>query len=622
VKFKVLGSFEVSDNNLLLTPTAPKLRTVLSLFVMNHSRVVPVSSLIEEIWSENPPVSAMTTLQTYVYQLRKTFGAYAQRADDILITKPLGYVAAIDPEDLDLYRFERLAEDGRRRLAGGEYEDAAKSLQQALDLCRGDALADVQRGPLLEAQATRLNESMRQVMVLRIEADLQLGRHRDLISELRQLTAQYPLYEDLHAKLMIALYRSDWKSAALEAFHGLRQILDNELGLDPSPSLQRLHHDILSDALSLQWDPQATRRVIAAAGTVKPAQIPSDTNDFVGRVPELAQIEEMLDAPREAARVILLAGSAGMGKTALALRAAHRARSRYPDGQLYAQLGGSAGEPAEPGDVLAGFLRALGASSADIPPCPSDRARLFRSLGADRAGLLVLDDAVSTDQVMPLLPGGSRWAVLITSRRPLSGLAGMIRVRLAPQSVEDGIQLLSNVAGGGRVGAELEEAAAIVRLCGRLPLAIRAAGQRLAGAPHWRLADLRARLTDRSQRLDELSLPDLDLRDRFASSYQALADDDRAVLARLADSRDFHYTCIRAARLLGVEARRAEDILQRLADANVLRIVVPGDRQTAQYHLPLLLGLYVREQEAVAPSRPGSAARPAGRHPLQRPLTA
>lgn len=592
MKFNVLGPLQVADGATMLTPTAPKLRTVLSLLIVNYRRVVPIDTLVEEIWLENPPVSAVTTLQTYVYQLRRAFARHPWvNVDDVLLTRPLGYEAAIDPDDIDLHVFERQARLGREQLQAGQVEAAAQSLHSALDSWQGAALADVRRGPLLEALATYLDESMLEVLVLRIEADLQLGRHRELISELRQLTAQHPLYEDLYAKLMVALYRSNWRSAALATYHDLRRTLDEELGLAPSPGLQRLHHEILSDMPSLQYIPEPRTTATATATLVTPAQLPPEISDFVGRENELATIAAGLTKPSRAPRLIVVDGPVGVGKSVLAARAAHEARALFPDGQLFADLGGGV----EPSEVLAGFLRAIGITGTDIPDALPDRARLFRSWSADRAGLMLLDGAVSAAQVLPLLPSGPDWAVLITSRPTLTGLAGAVRFRLGLPPVGEGVELLGNALGRHRIDAELDEAAAIVRLCGRLPLAVRAAGQCLDAAPHWRLKTLRDRLTTRTGRLAALSTEDDVLRSRLASVFQMLTPADQAIVERLAVARDLHFDRAGVATLLRVESRATEDILHRLVAINVLEVVTSEDRDD-QFRMPLLFSLYVRER--------------------------
>ena len=296
MRFCTLGTFEVTHEDQVLTPTAPKQRSVLALLVLHHGGLVPVTSLIEEIWPSNPPVSALTTLQTYIYQLRKLFCAAGNSHDGVLVTKPLGYLARISPKDVDSYVFDQKTSTAQRALDAGDPHRASELLHEATELWRGEALCDVQRGPLLDAHAAQLNETWLQALVLRAEADLQIGRHRELIGELRGLISKYPLHEDLHAKLMLALYRCDRRSQALEVYHDVRRCLDAELGIDPSPNLQKLHQNLLADAPSLRnTEPVVPKRVtVQTAPKIVPAQLPADLPDFAGREADLAELNRLL----------------------------------------------------------------------------------------------------------------------------------------------------------------------------------------------------------------------------------------------------------------------------------------------------------------------------------------
>jgi DNA-binding SARP family transcriptional activator len=253
MRFRVLGTLDVGDGNRICTPTAPKLRRVLGLLLLHANQVVSTQSLIEELWEEQPPVSALTTIQTYIYQLRKILDVRwlsdcqdDARPERILLTKPLGYCLQVEPDKLDLYRFEHLYELGQKALNNGDIELASSTLRQALALWRGPALADIAAGPLLQARITALEERRLDALEQRIEADLQLGRHRQLIGELKALVAVHPLHEWFHAQLMRTLYRSGRRAEALGVYQGLRRVLNDELGLEPSPDLQRLQRQILS----------------------------------------------------------------------------------------------------------------------------------------------------------------------------------------------------------------------------------------------------------------------------------------------------------------------------------------------------------------------------------------
>ncbi|MEU4349652.1 AfsR/SARP family transcriptional regulator [Streptomyces sp. NPDC023838] len=247
LKFRVLGPLEVLQDDLSCTPTAPKVRGVLALLILRANHVVDTTSFIEELWGERPPRSAVTTAQTYIYHLRKLFAReVGPRAEELFITRPPGYLLNIGQGQLDLHDFERLTSRGRALLAAGKPAEAGQVLRQALQLWRGPALANVPAGRLLEGSIAHLEEERIHATQLRIEADLQLGRHRALIAELRSLVTLYPLNEWFHGKLILSLSRSGRRGESLQAYESLRRILDRELGLAPSPELQRLQRDALT----------------------------------------------------------------------------------------------------------------------------------------------------------------------------------------------------------------------------------------------------------------------------------------------------------------------------------------------------------------------------------------
>ncbi|QFG24769.1 AfsR/SARP family transcriptional regulator [Actinomadura sp. WMMB 499] len=247
VRFKVLGSLEITDHGRVCTLTAPKVRQVLALLLLRTGRLVQNESVVRELWGDAPPKSASTTVQTYIYQLRKALGR-ERSGSEPLSTQPCGYQMRIDPAELDACLFERYVAEGRRMLDGGRAEDASQRLRQALDLWTGPPLADVTQGPLLSAHAVHLQEQRIRALELRISADVQLDRGRDLIGELRSLVTRYPLHEWFHGQLIEALTRAGRRAEALQAYHNLRIRLDTELGLEPSPELQRLHYEVLVPA--------------------------------------------------------------------------------------------------------------------------------------------------------------------------------------------------------------------------------------------------------------------------------------------------------------------------------------------------------------------------------------
>ncbi len=252
LRFQVLGPFEVFDDDRMCTPTPPKVNRVLALLLLQANQVVSMDSLIEELWGDDPPASAVGTAQTYIYQLRKLLdprGPHALGADEWLITKAPGYLMRVSPSQLDATAFEALSRQGRQMLETGQPERAAHLLRRALDLWQGPSLANVRCGQLLQAHAIHLEEQRLRTLELRIQADAELGHHRELIGEIRALVATHPLNEWLHGQLIAALSRSGRRGEALQAYQDLRRVLSNQLGLDPRPEIERLHQEVLSHGL-------------------------------------------------------------------------------------------------------------------------------------------------------------------------------------------------------------------------------------------------------------------------------------------------------------------------------------------------------------------------------------
>lgn len=248
LKFQVLGPLEAIDGSHLCTPTPPKVRRVLALLLLRANQVVSMDALIEELWGEEPPLSAVGTAQTYIYQLRKILDPHGTQAasGEWLVTKPPGYLMRLAPSQLDAVDFETLSWQGRQMLDNGRPEQAAILLRRALDLWKGPGLANVRLGRLLEAHAVHLEEQRMRTLELRIQADAELGRHRELIGEMRSLVATHPLNEWLHGQLIVALSRSGRRGEALQAYQDLREVLSEQLGLDPQPELQRLQREVLT----------------------------------------------------------------------------------------------------------------------------------------------------------------------------------------------------------------------------------------------------------------------------------------------------------------------------------------------------------------------------------------
>jgi DNA-binding SARP family transcriptional activator len=601
--FSVLGPMEVTAGSSDVTPTAPKLRQVLAILLLRRNGLVQTGEFIDELWGQHPPRSAMSTLQTYVYKLRRQLFERPGDDDERLTTKPSGYILRIGSNDLDLGRFEARAEEGYLALESGEPQRAAMLLSSALSLWRGPALADVVTGDLLGAYATRLEESRMRALEQRMEADLRLSRHRWVIGELRMLTTTYPLHEGFHAKLMLAMYRSGRRYEALNVYRRLREVLIEELGLEPSPELARLHQALLSSDPSLDSTGQQPRREAAAVSGPRTAVrtpaygLPADIDDFAGRMEELARAERWLlggDAGRPSGGVVSISGMPGAGKSALGVRLAHLLRAHFPDGALFVGLGDGDDGPRRPDEVLGAVLADIGIAPLQIPDGADERGRMFSRWCAERRVLLVLDDAVSVGQLEAFLPPGRGCAIIVTSRPPLA-LGGHV-VSLDPLTPEDSLRVLESAVGDERVAQDRAAAHRLVRECGGLPLALRAVGARLAASPGLSLERLGFQLANHAAPLNLLRFGPIDVRTRYHSSYNRLSDRDRHALRLVSLFRQDSFTAADVAPLLGLPVDGAERLLARLAEHHLLRPASGQPNGVVHYQIHELTRRYARER--------------------------
>ncbi|GLZ33719.1 SARP family transcriptional regulator [Lentzea sp. NBRC 105346] len=558
MEFRLLGPVEAyADDGSRLPVGPPKQRAVLALLLAQAGQVLSVDRLISVLWDDAPPKTALKNLQVYVYQLRKIVGSR-------LLSRPPGYLMSVRPEELDLVRFTELLDVARRERTPERY-------RAALSLWRGPALADLAASGLLRGVVAQLDELRLAARVECADAELDRGRHVEIIAELNGWVREHPLHERLREQQMIALHRSGRSAEALAAYQECRTLLDDELGVEPGTGLKRLHAAIL-------------RAKPVAGEPVR--QLPPDVASFAGRTAELASLREQLARTGRVA-VCVITGQAGIGKSALAVRMAHSVARDYPDGQLYADL-------AE-GNPIDRFLRALGVT--DVPVDRVEAAAQLRSLTAERRLLVVLDNVASAGQVRRLLPTGPGSAVLVTSRRPLADLAGASYLRLGALPMKEALRLLNGVAGRERVQADRTAATQLVRWCGGLPLALRIIGARLVARPQWTLQALADRLADERRRLDELKLGDLAVRTAFAVSYAELGSSLAARTFRLLGLVDGPDLAVTSAVALADDPD-VEDALAELADACLVEEPEPG-----RYHLHDLLRLFARERCRAEESR-------------------
>ncbi len=570
MRFGILGQPAMWQHGEEIRLATRRSRGVLAHLLLSPARSASVESLMDAIYGDTPTKSARNQVHRGVGELRK-YGVTIDVHDNV-------YRLEAADDDVDAYVFLRLCDRARAEADDGDHAAAARTLGEALDLWRGPALAGLDSEAFL-AEAVVWNERMLAATEARIDADLALGRHREVIAELQRLTEQHPLREAFCGQLMLALYRSQRGSEALQAFADLEERLRDELGTDPGPALRDLRTRILRQDSVLERARQTPAPAPAgepAPGPARrpapvPRQLPARAGVLVGRDAELRRITGVLE-DGGASPVVVITGPGGAGKTALCLEAAHRVAGRYPDGQLYAE------EPGEPAEVLAGFLAALGVAPDRVPEGAGARAALLRSLLASRRVLIVLDGVSSVRRLEPLLPGHPGCAVIVTSRSPLALLRGAVRVGVAALDRAGARALLATGAGAERMAAEPQAADRVVDLCARLPVALHIAAARLATRPHWTLARLAERLADPSRILGELEHDGLSVVPTLARGYEALPSGPRSLIRRIGFYGSAEITATTTAALADVPVDAAENLLEELAESHFMVTTGDGDR--------------------------------------------
>lgn len=573
VEFRVLGPLEVRLGGVPVPLPAGRTRSLLASLLLRANEIVSVDELVERLWDGAPPTPtrAKATLHMVVTRLRQALGD-ANRVR----TAVDGYLVEVAPGTLDLDLFRFLAGDGR--------------LAEALALWRGSPLSNVKSDALHRDHVPGLLDERLDVLERRIDADLGAGDLVGLVAELRTLTKQHALRERFWAQLMMALHRSDQQADALAVYREIRDVLADELGVEPGAALREAHNAVLTGHPGTETAPPVRWEI--------QRQLPPDTADFVGRGDFHNEVEPLLspDSPGTAVPIVAISGPPGAGKSALTISIGHRLRHRFPDGQLFVRLDGAGRSPRDPAEVLAELLTAVGISASAIPDNLEARAAAFRSQLADRTVLLVLDDAASSDQVEPLLPGTVGAAVLITSRRQLSGLPGAHSLRLKPFETREATEFLARMIGPRRVGGESVAADAIVQACGGLPLALRIVGARLAARTSMPLAAFAGRLADERRRLDELAIGDLATRAGLALSYESLPETVATAFRRLGllGATDFASWVVTVL----TDGGDGERLVEHLVESSLLDEVGQDATGEPRYRLHDLLAVYAGELAA------------------------
>jgi DNA-binding SARP family transcriptional activator/tetratricopeptide (TPR) repeat protein/DNA-binding XRE family transcriptional regulator len=593
-RVEVLGPLSVRTGTAAVDLGPAPQRDLLALLAIQPGRVVSRDEIVDVLWGDQPPKTCLSMVQTYVGRLRgrldpdrepRAPGGVIRLAGD-------GYAIDLDGEALDLVQFHDLVERGT---ATYDTATAVDLLDHALRCWRGPVLAGA--SPRLRSHPAAVAAARQRVRAALAYADLaaDLGLHAAAVARLQELAPDEPLHEGLAAKLMVALAGSGERAAALSLFAEVSRRLADDLGVEPSAELRDTHLRILRQE-------QVVRRA-----DPRPRQLPAAVPGFTGRAAHLRRLDALLPHERagQSTAVVISAidGTAGVGKTALAVHWAHRVADRFPDGQLYVNLRGfDPAGPVPPDEAVRGFLDALHVPAQRMPVGLDAQAALYRSLLAGRRVLVVLDNARDADQVRPLLPGSPGCLVIVTSRNQLSGLVAAEGAHPVPLDLldpADAAHLLARRLGAERLAAEPEALAAIVQACAGLPLALVIVAARAATRPGLSLAALAGQLRQARGGLDAFSGADpaTDVRAVFSWSYRALSEPAGRLFRLLGLHPGTDLAMSAAASLAGAPAAEVRPLLAELARARLLAEHTPG-----RYAFHDLLRAYAAELAAESDS--------------------
>ncbi|GAA1020967.1 SARP family transcriptional regulator [Acrocarpospora pleiomorpha] len=566
---------------------------MLAALALTPGQPVPTEILIDRVWDGNPPNKARDNLYTKVTRLRarlQEIGADAQ-----VSSRGGSYILETDPENVDYYRFRQLRVQARAIAESGDEQEAVRLLNMAAELWRGEPLAGLS-GSWVDRTRKGIEDELLGGAVERIEFELQLGRHADMVTELSALADGYPYHEKLVELLMTALYRSGRQVEAQDVYRRTRQHLVTGYASEAGPQLRELHQRILRGDASLLLSPGMGRAR---------NNLPRDTSTFTGRTGEIARLLAMATPHETAVTVLAIDGMPGVGKSALAVHLAHRLAGRYPDGQLHLDLYGHDTEraPLDPLAALDQLLRMLGIPAARIPPGLDERATLWRAELARRKALIVLDGAAGHEQIRHLLPGTPGCLVLITSRRRLAGLDDIQSLSLEALPPEDAATLFGRIIGHGRA-RETDEVATLMRLCGYLPMAIQLVGNRIQHRSSWQVADLVALLGDNNRRLAEIRADNREITAAFELSYQGLDPVRQEAFRLFGLHPGAEFGIDSSAALLQADLHTTERILDDLLDHHLI-----AEPRRGRYQFHDLIRDYARQLSADRPDLQRRVAR-------------
>ncbi len=569
MEFRALGPIELWSAGRRQDLGPARARSILAMLLLAPRAIVPAETLIDRLWDTRPPAKARESLSVYVARLRASLRQGAGDSVQLIGRGRGGYMLEVDPEAVDLHQFRRMRRQADALAAGGDHEHAAGLLREAVGLWRGQALAGI-RGDWAAKMRDALEEERRAAILERVACELELGRHADLVGELRHLLAQYPLDETLVGHQMTALYRTGRPADALSLYRETRGRLVEEQGTEPGARLSELHQRILGRDPRLAAGPSGQRHARAAP----PDTLPPETTEFVGRGEELGLLTR---ARSGIPGIAIIEGMPGVGKTALAVRAARLVCGQYPDGTLYLNLrshdpDNSALDPAE---ALHRLLQMLSVPAAQIPETIGQRAALWRAQLSRRRAVVILDDAAGHDQIRPLLPVTGRCLTLITTRRTLPDLGGARSLTLDVLPAGEAITLFRRIAGERGTG-DADQVAAAVGLCGRLPLAIQLTAGRIAQDGPASLAGLIEELSQPPPALGGTGAASPEVIAAFHLSYRALEPDHQRFFRRLGVSPCAGLSLPAAAALGGCTLAEAEKALVTLLDCHLLARAADG----------------------------------------------
>ncbi|MEU6981870.1 BTAD domain-containing putative transcriptional regulator [Streptomyces sp. NPDC046324] len=550
-------------------------QAVLAALVLRDGTLITRQQLLDDVWGAEPPGTGHRVLPSYVYPLRKALDAPGTGiAQSVIRGERGGYRFVPGAARTDVAELTGRAAESRRAKAAGTLDTALEHCARALDLFRGEPLAGLP-GPFADAERQRLAQQRRVLHQERVECLVLLGRFADALDGLAAAALVQPYDEALAALRMRALYGSGRQAEALAFYRETRHRLLEELGLEPGEELRRVHQGVLRRDDALLLGDGVTRPPAAGPAPARPRRprvdLPGDTACLVGREAELALLTAPV--PSGAVSVAAVDGTAGVGKTALVVRAGWTLHGQYPDGCLFVDLRTHDGaqESVGPQRALRRLLRAIGSDVSDLPGDLDDLVAAWRAATSSLRLLLVVDDARSAEQVRPLLPAGPGSRVLVAGRGRLPDLDADLRLSVEPLDTGAAVELLRQLLGEEHADSEPQAARELARRCGGLPLALRITGARLQHRPSWTMAHLAGRMPDDEHGLDELRAGDRSVEAAFQLSYDQLPPELRRAFRTLGSSPTYVLDGLTPAVMLGCSRETAEDLMERLVDASLLQ---------------------------------------------------